>query len=120
MKIWKLEQLKQQTHIDERVRTKAEEILKVLNVHYGDERLVTDLGGYILLEQDGINDFIKQYPILIPEYIESFEGHDFKQYVEVLFMLSSDDHVVIYLLEETLQQMYPILVQRYESLEGGQ
>ena len=120
MKIWKLEQLKQQTHLDEMVLTKAEEILKVLNVHYGDERLVTDLGGYILLEQDGINDFIKQYPILIPEYIEPFEGHDLKQYVEVLFMLSSDDHVVIYLLEETLQQMYPALVQRYESLEGGQ
>ena len=35
-------------------------------------------------------------------------------------MLSSDDHVVIYLLEETFQQMYPALVQRYESLEGGQ
>ncbi len=72
------------------------------------------------MEQEGIHDFIKQYPILIPEYIEQFEGHDLKQYVEVLFMLSSDDHVVIYLLEETLQQMYPILVQRYESLEGGQ
>ena len=35
-------------------------------------------------------------------------------------MLSSDDHVVIYLSEETLYQMHPILVQRYESLEGGQ
>lgn len=120
MKIWKLEQLKQQTHIDEMVLTKAEEILKVLNVHYGDERLVTDLGGYILLEQEGIHDFINQYPTLIPEYIELFEGQDLKQYVEVLFMLSSDDHVVMYLLEETFQQMYPALVQRYESLEGGQ
>ena len=120
MKIWKLEQLKQQTHIDEMVLTKAEEILKVLNVHYGDERLVTDLGGYILLEQEGIHDFINQYPTLIPEYIELFEGQDLKQYVEVLFMLSSDDHVVMYLLEETFQQMYPELVQRYESLEGGQ
>ena len=120
MKIWKLEQLKQQTHIDEMVLTKAEEILKVLNVHYGDERLVTDLGGYILLEQEGIHDFINQYPTLIPEYIELFEGQDLKQYVEVLFMLSSDDHVVIYLLEETFQQRYPALVQRYQSLEGGQ
>ena len=35
-------------------------------------------------------------------------------------MLSSDDHVVIYLLEETLQQMYPTLVQCYEVLEGGE
>ena len=120
MKIWKLEQLKQQTHLDERVLNKAEEILKVLNVHYGDERLVTDLGGYILLEQEGIHDFIKQYPTLIPEYIELFEGQDLKQYVEVLFMLSSDDHVVMYLLEETLQQMYPTLVQCYKVLKGGE
>ena len=66
MKIWKLEQLKQQTHLDERVLTKAEEILKVLNVHYGDERLVTDLGGYILLAEEEIHDFINQYPTLIP------------------------------------------------------
>ena len=48
MKIWKLEQLKQQPKVDEMVLAKAEEILKVLNVHYGDDRLVTDLGGYIL------------------------------------------------------------------------
>ena len=120
MKIWKLEQLKQQTNVDEMVLAKAEEILKVLNVHYGDDRLVSDLGGYILLDIEEIHTFITQHSSLIPEYIESFEGRDSNQYVEVLFMLSSDDHVVIYLLEETLQQMYPILVQRYESLEGGQ
>lgn len=120
MKIWKLEQLKQETNVDEMVLAKAEEILKVLNVHYGDDRLVTDLGGYILLDIEGIHTFINQHSTLIPEYIETFEGRDSNQYVEVLFMLSSDDHVVIYLLEETLQQMYPALVQRYESLEGGQ
>ena len=33
MKIWKLEQLKQQPKVDEMVLAKAEEILKVLNVH---------------------------------------------------------------------------------------
>ena len=120
MKIWKLEQLKQQPKVDEMVLAKAEEILKVLNVHYGDDRLVTDLGGYILLDIEEIHTFINQHSTLIPEYIESFEGRDSNQYVEVLFMLSSDDHVVIYLLEETVQQMHPILVQRYESLEGGQ
>ena len=38
MKIWKLEQLKQETKVDEMVLAKAEEILKVLNVHYGDDR----------------------------------------------------------------------------------
>ena len=55
MKIWKLEQLKQQTNVDEMVLAKAEEILKVLNVHYGDDRLVTDLGGYILLDIEGMD-----------------------------------------------------------------
>ena len=102
MKIWKLEQLKQQTNVDERVLAKAEEILKVLNVHYGDERLVTDLGGYVLLDLQEIDSFMNQYSMLIPEYIEYFVGLDYNQYVEVLFMLSSDDHVVLYLLEETL------------------
>ena len=120
MKIWKLEQLKQQANVDEIVLAKAEEILKVLNVHYGDERLVTDLGGYILLDIEEIHTFINQYPILIPEYIESFEGQDLKQYVEVLFMLSSDDHVVLYLLKETLDKDYPTLVKQYEALEGGE
>ena len=120
MKIWKLEQLKQQVSIDNQVLVKAEEILKVLNVHYGEDRLVTDLGGYILLEQEEINDFIKQYSTIIPEYIEPFEGDDSKRYVEVLFMLSSDDHVVIYLLEETLHQLYPTLVRQYEAFERGE
>ena len=120
MKIWKLEQLKQQTNVDEMVLAKAEEILKVLNVHYGDDRLVTDLGGYILLDIEEIHTFINQHSTLIPEYIESFEGRDSNQYVEVLFMLSSDDHVVLYLLQETLDQDYPTLVKQYEALEGGE
>lgn len=120
MKIWKLEQLQQQTNVDEIVLAKAGEILNVLNVHYGDERLVTDLGGYILLDSEEIHDFINQYATLIPEYIESFEGQDSNQYVEVLFMLSSDDHVVVYLLEETLQHHYSELVKQYEALEGGE
>lgn len=119
MKIWKLEQLKQQTNIDDMVLSKAEEILKVLNVHYGDDRLVTDLGGYILLDIEEIHTFINQHPTLIPEYIESFEGQDSNQYVEVLFMLSSDDHVVLYLLEDELKQQYPLLVEQYGQLEGN-
>ena len=44
-------------NVDERVLEKAEEILKVLNVHYGEDRLVTDLGGYILLDIEE-NSFI--------------------------------------------------------------
>ena len=120
MKIWKLEQLKQETNVDEMVLAKAEEILKVLNVHYGDDRLVTDLGGYILLDIEGIHTFINQHSTLIPEYIESFEGRDSNQYVEVLFMLSSDDHVVLYLLQETLDKDYPTLVKQYEALEGDE
>ena len=112
--------VKQETKVDEMVLAKAEEILKVLNVHYGDERLVTDLGGYILLDIEEIHTFINQYPTLIPEYIESFEGQDSTQYVEVLFMLSSDDHVVLYLLQETLDKDYPALVKQYEALEGGE
>ena len=35
-------------------------------------------------------------------------------------MLSSDDHVVLYLLKETLDQDYPALVKQYEALEGGE
>ena len=87
MKIWKLEQLKQQTNVDEMVLAKAEEILKVLNVHYGDDRLVSDLGGYILLDIEEIHTFITQHSSLIPEYIESFEGRDSNQYVEVIALV---------------------------------
>ena len=35
-------------------------------------------------------------------------------------MLSSDDHVVLYLLKETLDKDYPTLVKQYEALEGGE
>ena len=119
MKIWKLEQLKQQPKVDEMVLAKAEEILKVLNVHYGDDRLVTDLGGYILLDIEEIHTFITQHSSLIPEYIESFEGRDSNQYVEVTRYLRVD-HVVLYLLQETLDQDYPTLVKQYEALEGGE
>ena len=74
-----------------------------LNVLYGDERLVTDLGGYILLDIEEIHTFITQHSTLIPEYIESFEGQDLNQYVEVLFMLSSDDHVGALLVKRNIR-----------------
>ena len=113
MKIWKLEQLKQQTHLDEMVLTKAEEILKVLNVHYGDERLVTDLGGYILWIQDSdkeeLKAFFNQYPTLVPEYVEIITSYQSSQFVEMLFLLSSDNSVVVYCDYEMIEE-YPFIM----------
>ena len=110
MKIWKLEQLHHQA-LDRTVQAKAEEIIHLLNHNYGEEREVNDQGGYILIHLKAIEKFSERYPTAIPEYMDYFQGEDSNRYVELLFLLSSDDHVIIYLRDKVLHQKFKQWIQ---------
>lgn len=114
MKIWKLEQLHQQK-LDTAVQAKAEELIQLLNHNYGEEREVNNQGGYILFHPKAIEEFSERYPTAIPEYMDYFQGEDSNRYVELLFLLSSDDPVIIYLREEVLHQTFEDWVHRFND-----
>lgn len=114
MKIWKLEQLHQQT-LDKAIQTKAEEIIHLLDQSYGEEREINHQGGYLLIHLKEIQEFSERYPTAIPEYMDYFQGEDSHRYVELLFLLSSDDPVIIYLREEVLHQIFEDWVHRFND-----
>ncbi|WP_350022584.1 hypothetical protein, partial [Turicibacter sanguinis] len=93
MKIWKLSQINPLEQIDQKVLDKIKETVEALNKNYGEGRAVDSLGGYVLLSTTNVQpfeSFIKQYPTVIPEFIDYFIGVDGTEYAEALFLLSSD------------------------------
>lgn len=98
-KVWKLEQLETIT-LDLEVKKRAKEMLETLGEHYGSEREVTDMGGYVLVDEASIEEWLKYYPNIEPEFIESFSGNNGQTYLEIVYLLSSDDHVICYQLEQ--------------------
>ena len=98
-KVWKLEQLETIT-LDLEVKKRAKEMLETLGEHYGREREVTDMGGYVLVDEASIEEWLKYYPNIEPEFIESFSGNNGQTYLEIVYLLSSDDHVICYQLQQ--------------------
>lgn len=98
-KLWKLEQLETIT-LDLEVKKRAQAMIETLNEYYGSEREVTDIGGYVLVDENSIQEWIKCYPNLEPEFMESFVGSDGQNYLELVYLVSSDDHVICYQLVE--------------------
>ena len=101
MKIWNLSQINSLEEIIEKVLNKdPKETVEVLNANYGESKTVDSLGGYVLLSTTTIQpfeNFLKQYPTVISEFIDYFIGIDGVEYVEILFLLSSDYCVMAYL-----------------------
>ncbi|MTO10427.1 hypothetical protein GMB50_10560 [Turicibacter sanguinis] len=113
MKIWKLSQINSLEEIDQKVLNKIKETVEALNENYGESRTVDSLGGYVLLSTTTIQafeNFIKQYPTAIPEFIDYFMGVDGTEYVEVLFLLSSDYSVMVYLNAHDFKNNYQDLI----------
>lgn len=113
MKIWNLSQINSLEEIDQKVLNKIKETVEVLNENYGESRTVDSLGGYVLLSTTTIQpfeNFLKQYPTVIPEFINYFIGIDGVEYVEILFLLASDYCVMAYLNANEFKSQYPALI----------
>lgn len=113
MKIWNLSQLTGLEKVDQRIVDKMRGVIEVLNENYGESREVDGLGGYVLLSTTSIQPFekfIKQYPTVVPEFMDYFIGIDGVEYVEILFLLSSDDSVMAYLNANEFKNQYQALI----------
>ncbi|WP_195454964.1 hypothetical protein [Turicibacter sanguinis] len=113
MKIWNLSQINSLEEIDQKVLNKIKETVEVLNANYGESRTVDSLGGYVLLSTTTIQpfeNFLKQYPTVIPEFIDYFIGVDGTEYAEALFLLSSDYSVMVYLNAHEFKDKYQNLI----------
>lgn len=113
MKIWNLSQMTGLAEVDQRIVDKMRGVIEVLNENYGEDREVDSLGGYVLLSTTSIQPFekfIKQYPTVVPEFIDYFIGVDGVEYVEILFLLSSDDSVMAYLNANEFKSQYHALL----------
>ena len=104
--IWKEQDLQLVNSLQQQVKDKIRESLKILEENYGAERTVEDLGGYIaVVDKEGIKQLKKhQLKGIIPEYIDDIEGAD---YISALFLLSSDFAIIVICekkLKEILEQ----------------
>lgn len=113
MKIWNLSQINSLEEIDQKVLDKIKVTVEALNENYGEGRTVDNLGGYVLLSTTNIQpfeNFIKQYPTVVPEFMDYFIGIDDVEYVEILFLLSSDYCVMAYLNANEFKSRYQALI----------
>lgn len=113
MKIWKQEQINELNTDNQELKLRISEMIAILDENYGVGRDMNDLGGYILWIQDSdkeeLKAFFNQYPTLVPEYVEIITSYQSSQFVEMLFLLSSDNSVVVYCDYEMIEE-YPFIM----------
>ena len=104
MKFLKSNQIPIPPNIDTEVYHRIACTLDTLNEEYGENRTLQDSGGYVLLickgkleDERELTQFLDEYGNCIVEYCDSFKGKDGVVYYEMLFLLSSDDAVMIYM-----------------------
>lgn len=110
MNLLNVKQLNQVEDLDLKVKEHAERILEILDVEYGFERKLTE-GGYVMLINEQhpqdvkeLEKFIELYSQCIVEYAESFIGGNGIEYWELLFLLSDDYGVSIFMTNELLNE----------------
>lgn len=88
---------------------RMKQAVQTLNKYYGDKRdPVADLGGYVLYIDNHRKwlELEQEYSLdrLPPEYIEEIENDNLKEdnhrYYEVLYILSSDYGIYVFISEE--------------------
>ncbi|WP_195513949.1 hypothetical protein [Turicibacter sanguinis] len=111
MKLLHVKQLEQVSDIDVTVKERATNRLAILDLEYGKERKLSDNGGYVMLinEQDSqdikeLKEFIALHSQCFVEYAESFTGANNIKYWELLFLISNDFGVIIFMTDGVLNQ----------------
>ena len=108
MKILNVSELAQIDPLDHLVKERMLEKIEVLNEHYGENRTLSDLGGFIIyVDNTGvIEELLEQFPVAEAEYTDIFTGADEKTYAEILLLAASDYHIVIF-MPLALLEKYP-------------
>lgn len=110
MKILTVNELEQIDPVDYLVKERMVEKIEVLNENYGENRSLSDLGGFVIyVDNIGvIKELLEQFPVAEAEYTEIFSGADEKPYAEIVLLVASDYHIVIFMPVDLLEK-YPNL-----------
>lgn len=99
MKILTVSELAQITQLDPLVKERMMEKIEILNVNYGEDRSLSDMGGFVMYvdNSEEVEAMLEQFRIAESEYVEIFSGESEASYVEILLLAGSDYHVVLFM-----------------------
>ena len=108
MKIVNANQLSQVHSLDPLVRERMIEKIEILNVNYGENRMIGDLGGGVIYvnHKEQLDVLLEQFPVTEAEYVDAFIGADEENYCELLLLAGSDYNIVVFMPLILLEQ-YP-------------
>lgn len=92
--IWKKQDLDLVKELPTEVLSTIQDTIEILDENYGTERTAEDLGGYVVVVDEGGIKELKQHQLkgTIPEYIDEIEG---AEYISALFLCSNDFSIVV-------------------------
>ena len=112
VKLYKKEQLvKLKEKYSKEMLKEAEEIIRLLDENYSENRELEDMGGHItILESKEDVAEIKANSIkgLLPEYTDIIKSDDGIDYYSSLFLLSDDYSVVVF----STKELHEILIEK--------
>ena len=108
MKILNENELEQINQLDRLVKERMVEKIEILNENYGENRMIGDLGGFVMYvnHKEQLDELLEQFPVTEAEYVDAFVGADEENYCELLLLAGSDYNMVIFMPLELLQY-YP-------------
>ena len=108
MKIVNVNQLSQVHSLDPLVKERMIEKIEILNENYGENRMISDLGGFVTYvnHKEQLDELLEQFPVTEAEYVDAFVGTDEESYCELLLLAGSDYNMVIFMPLILLEQ-YP-------------
>ena len=108
MKIVNANQLSQVHSLDRLVKERMIEKIEILNENYGENRIIGDLGGFVIYihHKEQLDKLLEQFPVTEAEYVDAFAGADEENYCELLLLAGSDYNLVIFMPLIVLEQ-YP-------------
>lgn len=108
MKLLNVNQLSRVHSLDPLVRERIIEKIEILNEHYGEHRMMGDLGGFVtyVTHKEQLDELLEQFPVTEEEYVDAFIGADEENYCELLLLAGSDYNIVVFMPLILLEQ-YP-------------
>ncbi|MCE5220602.1 MAG: hypothetical protein LLF98_04850 [Clostridium sp.] len=111
-KVYKLEQLEAlKTKCSKEMLKEAEEIIRLLDENYSENRELEDMGGYIAIlesKEDVAEIKVNSIKGLLPEYTDIIKSDDGIDYYSSLFLLSDDYSIVVY----STKELHEILIEK--------
>ncbi|WP_160689963.1 hypothetical protein [Clostridium sp. C2-6-12] len=111
-KLYKLEQLEElKEKYSKEMLKEAEEIIRLLDENYSENRELEEMGGYITileLKEDVAEIKANSIKGLLPEYTDIVKSDDGIEYYSSLFLLSDDYSIVVF----STKELHEILIEK--------